>query len=56
MTPDWPIGIDVFDSDRQAFLRALRAFLADPTVPSGHKREEAEATVSAIRQIVALHA
>ena len=54
MTPDWPIGIDVFDAERQAFLRALRAFLADPAVSLDHKHEEANITISAIRQIVAL--
>jgi hypothetical protein len=53
--PGRPIGADVFDSERQAFLRALVAFSQNPNVPAAVKRDEVEATVRAVRHIAWLH-
>jgi hypothetical protein len=50
-----PIGVDVFDAERQAFLRALAAFSQDPSVSAAMKRDEVEATVRAVRHIAWLH-
>jgi hypothetical protein len=50
------IGADVFDAERQAFLRAVRAFLADLTVPAHLRVGEVESTIRALQQLVTLGA
>lgn len=49
-----PIGVEVFDRDRRAFLRSFGEFMADPKVPAAVRDQEFRATVSALSQIAAL--
>jgi hypothetical protein len=49
-----PIGVDVFDRDRRAFLQSFREFMRDPKVPAVIKEQEFRATISALSQIAAL--
>ena len=49
-----PIGIDVFDVDRQRFLVAFREFMFDAAVPRTLRQTEYLATTSAMSQIAVL--
>jgi hypothetical protein len=46
-----PIGIDVFNVDRQGFLAAFREFMLDSRIPAGLRQTEYLSTVSAMTQI-----
>jgi hypothetical protein len=49
-----PVGVDIFDCDRRAFLQSFREFMADPLVPPETRADECRATISAMSRIAAL--
>lgn len=49
-----PIGVDLFEVDRRAFLASFREFMSDSRVPAKTRDEEFRSTLSALSQIAAL--
>lgn len=49
-----PIGVDVFDRDRRAFLKSWAEMLNDPLMPADIKREEVKGTISMMRSLAVL--
>jgi hypothetical protein len=47
----YPIGIDVFNIERQRFLTSFREFMFDSRIPAGLRQREYLSTVSAMTQI-----
>lgn len=49
-----PIGVDVFDRDRRAFLKSWAEMLNDPALWNDLKREEVKGTFSMMRSLATL--